>query len=65
MQYHIKEGWKLNPNEKIVNGITKMIEFNNGECPCIHQGEVEDLTCPCSDYIKNDNCCCHLYIKVG
>lgn len=30
MKYLIKEGWKLNPNEKLVKGITKAIERNNG-----------------------------------
>ena len=26
MEYFVKEGWQLNPNEKIVKGITKAIE---------------------------------------
>ena len=25
----IKKGWKLNPNDKVVRGITKAIERNN------------------------------------
>jgi len=32
--FFIKEGWKLNPNEKIVNAILKRIEKCEGECPC-------------------------------
>lgn len=63
MEYRIKDGWKLNPNSKIVQGITKMIENNEGLCPCIHQGYVKDLHCPCTDYIEEDKCCCSLYIK--
>lgn len=33
-----KEGWVLNPNDKVVNGILKMVERNNGECPCHNEG---------------------------
>ena len=65
MNYVIKEGCQLNPNEKIVKGITKMLERNEGLCPCVHPEPCEDLHCPCSDYIKNDKCCCKLYIKNG
>lgn len=43
-----KEGWMLNPNDKIVNAILKRCELNNGECPCHNTGE--DKKCPCSDY---------------
>jgi ferredoxin-thioredoxin reductase catalytic subunit len=66
MKYLIKKGWILNPNEKIVKGITKAIERNEGKCPCVHDSEEyegKSLICPCSDYIKKDICCCNLYIK--
>ena len=63
MEYQIKDGWKLNPNEKVVTAITKAIERNNGKCPCIHEEPCEDLICPCSDYRLKDKCCCQLYIK--
>lgn len=57
-----KEGWVLNPNDKVVNGILKMIERNNGECPC-HNNST-DKKCPCSDYRENDICHCGLYQKI-
>ena len=63
MKYLIKEGWQLNPNEKIVKGITKAIERNEGMCPCVHDDTTGDLHCPCSDYREKDKCCCQLYIK--
>lgn len=63
MEYFIKDGWILNPNKKIVNGITKAIERNEGKCPCVHEESCEDLSCPCSDYLLKDTCCCKLYIK--
>lgn len=63
MKILIKKGFKLNPSEKIVKGITKAIERNNGECPCIHEENNGDLHCPCEDYRLRDKCCCHLYIK--
>lgn len=31
---NLREGWMLNPNEKIVNGIIKGINRCNGDCPC-------------------------------
>lgn len=61
MEYFIKEGWKLNPNEKIVKGVTRGIERNNGECPC--HNDSEDKHCPCSNYRLHDHCYCSLYVK--
>ena len=56
-----KKGWIVNPNEKVVNGILKGINRNNGECPC--NNDSEEKTCPCSNYRLHDHCCCHLYLK--
>ena len=56
-----KEGWQLNPNDKLVNAILKRIEMNDGECPC--ENNSENKHCPCSDYRDNDICHCTLYIK--
>ncbi|WEU69833.1 hypothetical protein [uncultured Clostridium sp.] len=56
-----KEGWELNPNDKVVNAILRRCEANNGECPCHNTGK--DKRCPCSDYRENDVCHCSLYIK--
>ena len=58
-----KEGWNLNPNDKVVNNIFKMIERNNGECPCSNNST--DKKCPCSDYREKDVCHCGLYLKLG
>lgn len=63
MEYLIKEGWWLNPNEKIVKGITKAIKRNDGNCPCVHTEPCKDLACPCSDYREKDKCCCQLYVR--
>jgi len=60
---NVKEGWILNPNEKIVNGIIKGLIRNNGECPC--HNESEEKNCPCSGYRKENHCCCSLYLKVS
>lgn len=46
-----KDGWELNPNDKIVNAILRRCEVNNGECPCVNPGEThEDRLCPCKEY---------------
>lgn len=60
-----KEGWQLNPNEKVVNAILKRVEKNDGECPCVNPGEThEDRLCPCKSYVEDDYCCCKLYVLV-
>ncbi len=59
-----KEGWILNPNDKVVNAILTRAEENNGECPCQNPGIThEDRCCPCKEYRENDVCHCSLYIK--
>lgn len=59
-----KEGWILNPNDKIINSILNRIELNDGECPCfVANGTHEDRCCPCKEYRENDICHCTLYIK--
>lgn len=63
IQNNIKEGWKLNPNEKIVNGIIRGINRNEGYCPC--NNDSEDTKCPCGNYRLKDKCCCNLYVKVS
>ena len=65
MEYKIKPGWKLNPNQKIVSNITRLIKNNNGMCPCAHPENDGDLHCPCESYRLRDKCCCKLYIKVN
>ncbi len=56
-----KEGWQLNPNERIRNAILKRVESNNGLCPCANDSV--DKHCPCSNYRELDKCCCTLYVK--
>ena len=56
-----KEGWQLNPDERIKNAILKRVESNNGLCPCANDSV--DKHCPCSNYRELDKCCCTLYIK--
>lgn len=56
----LKEGWKLNENEKIVKSILKRCDMNEGLCPC--HNDSRDKKCPCSNYIEENKCCCGLYI---
>ena len=60
-----KNGWILNPNDKVVNAILKRCENNDGLCPCVHNSEYyegKDLHCPCTDYKLKDVCACGLYV---
>lgn len=59
-----KEGFILNPNDKAVNALLKMIERNEGNCPCSGNTS-EDLHCPCSNYRLHGDCTCGLYKKVN
>lgn len=59
-----KEGFMLNPNDKVVNSLLKMIERNEGNCPC-NGNTSEDKHCPCSNYVNNNNCICGLYKPIG
>lgn len=61
MEFLVKDGFKLNPNEKVIKGIMRGIERCNGECPC-HNDSIDKI-CPCSDYREKDICHCNLYVK--
>lgn len=64
MEYLIKEGFKLNPNNKVVEAISKRVVMNNGHCPCHNKySGTDDDICPCKAYREEDCCCCTLYIK--
>ncbi len=61
-----KEGWILNPNDKLVNAILKRCEKNDGLCPCHHDTpnyEGNGLHCPCTDYTVQGECACGLYMR--
>jgi ferredoxin-thioredoxin reductase catalytic subunit len=59
-----KEGWTINPNDNIVNGIMKGLVRNNGHCPCQNKySGTDDDRCPCKAYREEDCCCCTLYVK--
>lgn len=57
-----KEGFILNPNDKALNSLLKMIERNDGNCPCSGNTS-DDLKCPCSNYRNYNECTCGLYKK--
>ena len=50
---NLREGWMLNPNEKIVNGIIKGINRCN-DCPC--NNDSQEKHCPCSNYRTKGKC---------
>ena len=57
-----KDGYILNPSDKAVNALLKMIERNDGKCPCAGNTS-EDLHCPCSNYRLQGKWTCGLYMK--
>ena len=58
-----KEGYEVNPDDKIVNNIFRMLSNNDGHCPCSHPEREGHDQCPCTDWIKNSICYCRLYVK--
>ena len=58
-----KEGFILNPNDNIVNGIFRALEKNDGHCPCVHPERDGHDQCPCHDWLANSKCYCGLYVK--
>lgn len=60
-----KKGWKLNPDDNVVNGILNGLRRCDGHCPCCHPERRGHDQCPCSEYITYDNCFCNLYVKEG
>lgn len=60
----IKDGFNLNPNNKVVDSLFRMIGRNKGKCPCSGNTS-EDLHCPCSNYRLHGECICGLYKKNG
>ena len=75
-EYASKVGIKLNPNEKIVDGIIfgllkKKEKFGDIHCPCrVSTGDKEkdaEITCPCAFHmgeIESDGeCKCRLFVK--
>ena len=61
MNYVKREGFKLNPNQKIVENITKLIDKNEGKCIC--HNESRDTHCACTDFLEKGICHCGLYVK--
>lgn len=58
-----KDGWILNPNDKVVNGIFRALANNDGHCPCVHPERIGHDQCPCCAYLEHDVCYCQLYVK--
>ena len=59
----IKEGWKLNPDEHIVNSVFRGLARTGGHCPCVHPERIGHDQCPCCSYLEHNICYCNLYIK--
>lgn len=64
-QINRQNGFILNPDDKVVNGILKGLSRSGGTCPCYHGDDIpkEDLMCPCKEYRENKHCRCNLYVE--
>ena len=60
-----KEGWDLNPDDKVVNGVFRLLEKTDGHCPSTHPERIGHDQCPCASYLEHDICYCNLYLKTN
>ena len=58
-----RDGWDLNPDDKVVNNIFRALERCDGHCPCHHEDRRGNDVCPCDEYKEYNNCVCGLYTK--
>mgnify|MGYP002622090684 FL=1 len=58
-----KKGFKLNPDDVVVNAIFKALERLDGHCPSPVTNRRGHDQCPCSEYLQHNNCYCKLYVK--
>ena len=61
--FPIHSGYIINPNEKVVSGILRGLDRNEGHCPCQTEVSIETL-CPCTKYKTTKDCCCSLYVPM-
>ncbi|MDD5551944.1 MAG: ferredoxin-thioredoxin reductase catalytic domain-containing protein [Candidatus Pacebacteria bacterium] len=75
-KYAKENGFKLNPNKKIVENIVKSLLLREGKfgqkyCPCrrVTNNKEEDkkIICPCiyhkEEIKKDEHCYCNLFVK--
>ncbi|MFH1036541.1 MAG: ferredoxin-thioredoxin reductase catalytic domain-containing protein [Patescibacteria group bacterium] len=75
-KYCVEQGYKLNPNPKVVDAIVKGLlkreqEFGERYCPCRRvTGDKEEdkkLICPCfwhkEEIAKDGHCHCGIFVK--
>ena len=58
-----KEGYQLNPDNKLVNAIVRAIGESDGHCMNRHIKHRGCDICPCDEYLLYNNCMCKLYVK--
>ena len=74
-EYALEKGIRLNPNEKIVEGVVQAIlnrekTFGKKYCPCrrmTNTKEDKKIICPCVYHLdeieKDGHCYCNLFVK--
>lgn len=58
-----KKGWRINPDDKLVNEIFRALDKNRGHCPTKIENRKGHDQCPCSAYLQDGVCYCKLYVK--
>jgi ferredoxin-thioredoxin reductase catalytic subunit len=58
-----KKGWRINPDDALVNDIFRKLYKTNGHCPTKVENRKGHDQCPCSAYLQDGVCYCGLYIK--
>lgn len=58
-----KDGWDINPDDRTVNNIFRILEVNHGHCPTRIEDRFGSDMCPCTNYLSGGKCFCGLYVK--
>ena len=57
------QGYKLNPDRKVVDLIIEGLKNKDRHCPCRVQKTPENI-CSCEEFINTGKCCCKLWVEV-
>lgn len=58
-----REGDKINPDDRKVNSIFRLLEKSGGHCITKVDKRFGHDLCPCQNYLAGGKCFCGLYIK--
>ena len=59
----VKQGWIVNPDNKMFTVAIKGLINNDGNCPSKENSVIKCKQCPCISYRVRNLCFCKLYVR--